>query len=394
LRPPSQPGAWPPQPGAWPQQSAWPPQPGAWPPQGGSWQHPAPFTPPGQLHPPTPPRPLLSIAGRAEPALYAIGLLVGLPFFAAFVILELGLRLGVAMPEPILPILGLVSGLSGVGLSAAAVAQARQRRVDGWQDYHGPSPLLATAAALSLLEALTVVLSTVLLNLLLAGFGASVLLLMYSFLALAVYAGLTYLLAVREGALTWPDIARPGHLAPDPSDPMPYPAPYGPAPRPSQLLADIGMALALLIPVLITTDVLIAALAIFLGLNPSDLTSPVPFRLGGNDRVLVILAVAIVIPIGEEILFRGLVANGWARSLTRNRAIAEAAILFAAVHGVDVGSVGSELFLQLVILAIAARIPIAFALTWLYLRRRSIYASIVLHGTYNGAILLISWALA
>jgi membrane protease YdiL (CAAX protease family) len=38
-----------------------------------------------------------------------------------------------------------------------------------------------------------------------------------------------------------------------------------------------------------------------------------------------------------------------------------------------------------------ARLPVAIALTWIYMRRRSILASGTLHAGYNGLITLISY---
>jgi membrane protease YdiL (CAAX protease family) len=38
-----------------------------------------------------------------------------------------------------------------------------------------------------------------------------------------------------------------------------------------------------------------------------------------------------------------------------------------------------------------ARVPVAIALTWLYVRRRSILASGTLHAGYNGAMTLVSF---
>jgi membrane protease YdiL (CAAX protease family) len=35
---------------------------------------------------------------------------------------------------------------------------------------------------------------------------------------------------------------------------------------------------------------------------------------------------------------------------------------------------------------------VALALCWLYLNRRSIYASLTLHAGYNGLLLLLAWA--
>ena len=48
-------------------------------------------------------------------------------------------------------------------------------------------------------------------------------------------------------------------------------------------------------------------------------------------------------------------------------------------------------FWRVALFNFGARIPVAFALTWLYMRRRSILASGALHAAYNGMITLISF---
>jgi membrane protease YdiL (CAAX protease family) len=101
---------------------------------------------------------------------------------------------------------------------------------------------------------------------------------------------------------------------------------------------------------------------------------------------------AVVAPIGEEIFFRGFATNAWARSLKRNDAIVRAAVFFACVHIINlVGGVNADVFTRAAILAVAARIPVAWLLAWVYTRRRSIFASVALHGTYNGLLVLLVW---
>ena len=44
---------------------------------------------------------------------------------------------------------------------------------------------------------------------------------------------------------------------------------------------------------------------------------------------------------------------------------------------------------NLAIVAFATRVPVALVLGWLFLRRNSIWASIGLHATFNGILLLL-----
>ena len=116
---------------------------------------------------------------------------------------------------------------------------------------------------------------------------------------------------------------------------------------------------------------------------------PCPRSSTGLDPWIAILAVAVIVPIGEEVFFRGFATNAWGRSLGRNSAILRAALFFAFVHILNVSSSEPGLALRMAAFNFGARIPVAIALTWLYFRRRSILASGTLHASYNGLIQLI-----
>jgi len=105
---------------------------------------------------------------------------------------------------------------------------------------------------------------------------------------------------------------------------------------------------------------------------------------------MAILAGAVIVPIGEEVFFRGFATNAWGRSLGRNSAILQAALFFAFVHILNVSNTEAGLSLRMAVFNFGARVPVAIALTWLYFRRRSILASGTLHASYNGLILLMS----
>ena len=101
-------------------------------------------------------------------------------------------------------------------------------------------------------------------------------------------------------------------------------------------------------------------------------------------------AVAVIVPIGEEVFFRGFATNAWGRSLGRNSAILRAALFFAFIHILNGGNGEPGLVLRMAAFNFGARIPVAVALTWLYFRRRSILASSTLHASYNGLIQLLA----
>ena len=413
------PSAWPPQRTGWPpQQAPWPPYPSAVvPPPQATWpigyvpwgySNPPAVPPvleaPEKFHPPAPERTLLSLRGRVSPSLYAAGLVLGVPGLLALLFLEAAPRAGWKLGLAELPAWILVEAVcvvAAAGLAFAAIAQSRQRREDGWQDYVGPSPFLLMAVLLAVVTGVTLPLAR---GLTAAGVdadsaaGTMLLLLVY----LGTYLGLVHLLAVRPGSLSWRDVVRPRHLAPAPDDwasATPEMTLGGaiatPARRWSSRIAqgsigDILLALAMLLPVLFASGVLNQALAFVLGLTSRDLSPPVPTSTTGLDPWMTLFAVAVIVPVGEEVFFRGFATNAWGRSLARNSAILRAALFFAFIHILNVSSTEPGLALRMAAFNFGARIPVAIALTWLYFRRRSILATGTLHASYNGLIQLLS----
>jgi membrane protease YdiL (CAAX protease family) len=282
-----------------------------------------------------------------------------------------------------------------VGLAAASLAQGSQRRADGWLDYFGPSPFLVVLAWLSLSLAAELVVVAAL-DFVGINLATSVETLLVLLLNLGCYGALVHIVAVRPGALSWRDIVRPRRLAPDPSDwsfSNAWSAPAGEAGAGAKALGgDIALGLALAIPVLIATLVFAGILAVILGVQSTDVSEPIPTLFPGWDLWITLLSLAVVAPIGEEIFFRGFATNAWARSLKRNDAIIRAAVFFACIHIINlVGAVDTDVFIRAAILAVAARIPVAWLLAWIYTRRRSIFASMALHGAYNGTLVLLIW---
>jgi membrane protease YdiL (CAAX protease family) len=360
---------------------------------------PPPAEAPGRLHPVAPRRKIRSLNGRAAPRKYAAGWLLsflGLGILIAIIAARQGgLARGVSGLAAA-SVLELALVLLSVGLVAASLAQGSQRRADGWQDYFGPSPFLVVLAWLSLSLAAELVLVAVV-DFLGISLATSVETLLVLGLNLGCYAVLVHIVAVRPGALSWRDIARPRRLAPDPSDwsfssTLRGGTAGGTRSGAAVVAGDIALGFALAIPGLIATLILTAILVAILGVQSTDVSEPIPTLFPGWDLPITLLSLAVVAPIGEEIFFRGFATNAWARSLKRNDAIVRAAVFFACVHIINlVGGVNADVFTRAAILAVAARIPVAWLLAWVYTRRRSIFASVALHGTYNGLLVLLVW---
>ncbi|HSO30206.1 MAG TPA: CPBP family intramembrane glutamic endopeptidase, partial [Candidatus Sulfomarinibacteraceae bacterium] len=101
---------------------------------------------------------------------------------------------------------------------------------------------------------------------------------------------------------------------------------------------------------------------------------------------------ALIAPIYEELLFRGFAATAWARAASPAAAIVRTSLLFALAH---VLTQGGETFgdaFGVAVVAAAGRLPVAFVLGWVYLRRQSLWAAIGLHAAFNGILLVLAEA--
>jgi membrane protease YdiL (CAAX protease family) len=399
--------AWP-QPGvatmAWGAQTPWP---AGYVPWGQVNPPPIPpiLEPPANFHPAAPHRSVLSPAGRTSPGMYLFGLLVGGPAVAALLFLEVGARAGLSLKHLAISgelIFGSVCLATVLGLGAAGLAQSRQRRADGWRDYTGPAPLLVAGMLLGLIEGLSLALELALgrdSNL----DGTTQTMLLLGAYALS-YVTVVHLMAVRTGALTWRDMVFPRHLAPTMDELRPgrdagVEVDASGRPRRSWralvaggVVGDFLLALVLLIPITIVSGLTIRLLMAILGLDAYDLSSPVPTGPQMTDRFVAFVAIALIVPAGEEIFFRGFVTNAWGRSLSRHGALIRGALFFAGIHMINVATTDADVSARAAIFNMGARIPIALAITWLYLRRRSIVASGSMHALYNGALVLISYS--
>ena len=314
---------------------------------------------------------LLQLAGREAPALYVIGLLATVVGASALVAGIAGAGVGLAM-------IGLL--LIGVGGIALSGASALQRRVDtpaaGWR---GPGPLaifwttipwallaqLLVAALLTALSAATA-LSTPLGTLALAA---------ASNLATVLIVGLV---VVGSGAVRWRDLI----LATPAASPKTLPPPD----RRGGLAGDLFWGVALALPILSA-----AGLFATLVMNGTGLSAPVvlPPTLNAVDLAANVLTAGLIAPIGEELLYRGVIAQAWARQSSARRAILFSAIVFAFAHTLTVGGTSVGDAASVAAVAFAVRLPLGIALGWLWIRRRSLVATIALHASYNLAIVAV-----
>lgn len=315
------------------------------------------------------PRPgLLQLAGREAPALYVIGLLFAVVGVGALVAAVVGAGVGLAI------LALLLIGVGGVALSGAS---ALQRRVDtpaeGWR---GPGPLAVFWTTIP-----WALLAQVLAAALLTAFGAaSVLNTPLGTLALAAASNFATVLiiglvVVGSGAVQWRDLV----AATPASSPASLPRPD----RRGGYAGDLLWGVALALPILAA-----AGLFATLVLNGTGLSAPVvlPPTVSAVDLAANALTAGLIAPIGEELLYRGVIAQAWARQSSARRAILFSAIVFAFVHTLN-PNVDS---ITLAAVVLIVQLPLGIALGWLWIRRRSILATVALHAAYNLAIVALS----
>lgn len=314
--------------------------------------------------PPTTPaaRPGLStftIEGRAAPGLFVVGWLASISGLALILI-------GAFAPS------GLILYFLGplvltVGLVAGAGNQAIERRARR-AAYAGPSPYLVFAAIVAATFTLHAVVGLALRLMLgstavpsyvvnLVGVGLQAL----------VFVGMIRLLVVGTDALSWREMG------------------WRPIDGTAIRNAVFGAATAL--PVIGLTSVVAAGLVAVFQQVPE---SPLPPTGVASGLVIQLIAGAVIAPIAEETVFRGFAITAWQRTVGERGALVRASLVFALAHVINVSG---ETFAQvggLIAVEFATRLPVAFALGWLYLRTRSIWAPIGLHMAFNATLLILS----
>lgn len=330
---------------------------------------PADGTPPADAMPPaadpgeTPPpaRPGLStftIEGRAAPGLFVVGWLATLlGLGVAFVGFTAGGGTGVALLSG-----GLL--LLSIGLVSAAGSQAIERRARGVPGYTGPSPVLLFAAAIAVSNLLAIIVGA---PLAVAGIDASrpVADLLLVTIQNGVVIGLVAMLVVGTGALSWREVGF----------------------RATGIAADIGWGAVLAGPVILVSLLVTALLVGLLGAAPEG---PLPPTGQASGLFLHLVAGAIVAPLGEEVLFRGVATTAWVRTAGARAGILRAALFFALVHVIGITASSFEQGLALAVVGFGSRLPVALVLGWVFVRRGSIWAPLGLHAAFNATLIVLS----
>ena len=304
-----------------------------------------------------------SLEGRRAPGLYLVGWL-GTILGGALLIVAALARPGGAG--------GLVLGVIGtlllaIGLVAAAGAQGIDRRDRADLAYRGPSPFLVFAASVPLVVVIGLPFALVGLEP-----DSPIAALASVSVTCAIWLTLVAMTVVGIGALSWRDVF------------------VGWVDTPLVRIAgDLAIGAVAAVPVLLATTILAAVLVSIMGVAPDP---PIVIPPGGTGLLIGILAAAVVAPISEEIFYRGFATTAWARSFGPTGAIVRGGLFFAAVHVLTIGGSEFEPAVRAAVVGFVVRLPVAFALGWIFVRRRSLPASIGLHAAYNGIAVLITAA--
>ena len=182
-----------------------------------------------------------------------------------------------------------------------------------------------------------------------------------------VYIGLIRLLVVDTGALSWADM---GIRRPD-----------------VRALRELGAGAMWAGAAVLATIPVAIVLSMVLPVVP---TSPLPPTGEPGGFLINLAAGAIVAPIGEELMFRGLATTAWVRGMGERRGLVRAALFFAFAHVLTIGGTSAGPAIALAFAAFVARIPVSLILTWLFVRYKSIWVPLGLHAAFNTTLLLLA----
>ncbi|MGJ7532683.1 MULTISPECIES: lysostaphin resistance A-like protein [unclassified Variovorax] len=130
----------------------------------------------------------------------------------------------------------------------------------------------------------------------------------------------------------------------------------------------------LLVPALLLT--ITSALNLLMRVVPLSAWEESMFSRMADGSIAAVLAVCVLAPLLEEMLFRGIVLRGFLQRYPRGQAIFMSALFFGAAH--------------MNIYQFVVGFVMGTVLAWLYERTRSLIPCIALHATYNITTLLLA----
>lgn len=282
-------------------------------------------------------------------------------YLIAWLLSGLGIGLFLVATQTAAPVRGVL--LMGAlllligGLAGAAGYQLVTRRLRSAGAFRGPAPLILFALQVVAVNAV---------SLALLPFGVPLADTATGFLLAAIvllcgYVGAVWLFAVRSGALTWRELGLPARLSV------------------SRALADIGLASLTMVLVALAAAVGAGLLARLLGTSSPEVVPP-PDSTG--EWLMVALGAGLLVPLGEELFFRGYALTAWLRDLGPRTALVRSTVFFALVHVLTLSSATFADGAKQAVLVVAVIAPVGLALGWLFLRR-GLVAAVAGHAAFN-----------
>ncbi|HSL97522.1 MAG TPA: CPBP family intramembrane glutamic endopeptidase [Candidatus Deferrimicrobiaceae bacterium] len=297
--------------------------------------------------------------GRRAPGLFVVGWLATIVGLAPISVAALSQD---AVSRSIFGVLGLA--VLAVGLLLLAGSQAIERRAAG-VPYAGPSPVLVLGIVYCVANVAAYVVGT---GLQLSGVSPDrpVIELVLILIQAAAFLGVVRLVVVGPGALGWSDMGIRGDLR--------------------AISAGLLGGVLFAGPVILVTTI-VGLLAITI----AGATPPSPLPPTGTPAGLALHFVAggLIAPIYEEIRFRGVALSAWLRSVDPATAIVRSSLLFVLVHLMAIGADTAGEAAAMAFVAAIVRLPVAFALGWLYVRTGTLWAPIGLHMAFNTVLIAI-----
>ena len=321
-------------------------------------------TGPGSVPPalPASSRPGLStftIEGRAAPGLFVVGWLATLMGLGLMIIgILAGSSLFFYLLGPTILTIGLVTGAGN---------QALERRARG-AAYAGPSPYVVFGATISAVFAVG---AAVAFGLRLFVDPSVVPAFGINLLAIAIQAivfiAVIQVAVVGTNALTWREM--------------------GWRPLDAVQLRHLGFGALVSVPVIALTAVLSDLLVTVFQQVPE---SPLPPTGTAAGLLVQLVAGAVIAPMYEEAVFRGFAISAWERTVGPTGAIVRSSLIFALAHVIEARGDNFEQVAGLIVIGFVTRLPVAFALGWLFVRARSIWAPLGLHMAFNAILLVLA----
>jgi membrane protease YdiL (CAAX protease family) len=265
-----------------------------------------------------------------------------------------------AAPDPG-PFTGLllVGALLGLllGLCCAAAYQIIARRSRPQPLFRGPSPLILFGIQVIGVNAV----SLALLSLGAPESDTPVGFLVAGIVLLVGYVLMVWIFGIQSGALGWDELGLPER------------------PRLGKLATDLAVASGTMLVVAVVAGLAGGLLARLLGTDAPDV---VPLPSSTLELAMVALGAGILVPIGEELFFRGYALTAWLRDRGERSALIRSTIFFALVHIVTLTSATFDEGVRQAVLVVAVIGPVGLALGWLFLKR-GLIAAIAGHAAFN-----------